>query len=550
TQLQTNLKVLEPSLLKAEAEQQEADTRVREATMRLEILRSKLALAGSQLHELAKVMARFGDSEADSTTQSAAKPRYEEDAEWRELNVAVTRARHRVEEARRDLTDLHPDMVKLIGRLDLAKQLLRTREVQLDRLWERRAEGPSRNGKTAREEALQDLARLDRDMSPASSDASGAGPPLVGGMPVEQHIKLVRQRLKLNLHERELLEKDVAALNRDFRSTFDSAQLLEKETRDLAHKQSLLSDVRESMDKMDMERNVPVSIEVLTRAFSPSVPSRDRRILLTLMTVFGALGAGMAVAFLRASTSQAMHGADELPRPLRAPFLGQLPLVRRGGPAFESNPLMVENMRMIRTALLSRMDEQRGSTVMISSANTGAGKSTVSVMLGRSLAEGGKRVLLIDADLRRSTLSHHFGLGDEPGLLESLTHQDGRQQTVFPTDTPRLSIMPTGQRQGSAELELMANGVFSGFVGRLSKDYDIILLDSSPILPVADARIVSRHVDGTIMVVREETSRRGDVIDALACLGSAGGKLLGTIFIGTLRGDRYGYDYYYSEADA
>ena len=72
----------------------------------------------------------------------------------------------------------------------------------------------------------------------------------------------------------------------------------------------------------------------------------------------------------------------------------------------------------------------------------------------------------------------------------------------------------------------------------------MILLDSSPILPVADARILSSQVDGTIMVVRQASSRREDVVDALAYLSSAGGRLLGTIFIGSLPRESYRYDYY------
>jgi Mrp family chromosome partitioning ATPase len=92
--------------------------------------------------------------------------------------------------------------------------------------------------------------------------------------------------------------------------------------------------------------------------------------------------------------------------------------------------------------------------------------------------------------------------------------------------------------------EEIANGAFKTCIGQLRQQYDIILLDSSPILPVADATILSGQVDGTIMVEREFVSRRAHVANALARLDSAGGLLLGTVFIGSGDGEDYGYGYY------
>ena len=97
----------------------------------------------------------------------------------------------------------------------------------------------------------------------------------------------------------------------------------------------------------------------------------------------------------------------------------------------------------------------------------------------------------------------------------------------------------------SGFFEETANGAFKACIGQLREQFNFILLDSSPILPVADATILSSQVDGTIMVERELVSRRANVIDALARLGSAGGRLLGTVFVGSGSHEGYGYDYYY-----
>jgi Mrp family chromosome partitioning ATPase len=110
--------------------------------------------------------------------------------------------------------------------------------------------------------------------------------------------------------------------------------------------------------------------------------------------------------------------------------------------------------------------------------------------------------------------------------------------------------MPAGTQGDGIRIEMTANGAFTACLDRLRPKYDVILLDSSPILPVADARILSRQVDGTIMVVREDKSRRADVVDALACIGSSGGKLLGTVFIGSRGRENYQREYYYSRAES
>jgi receptor protein-tyrosine kinase len=156
---------------------------------------------------------------------------------------------------------------------------------------------------------------------------------------------------------------------------------------------------------------------------------------------------------------------------------------------------------------------------------------------------------MIDADFRKMALTKRFDLLDKSGFMESLRCRSADEQYIFPTETSGLSIMPAGtQGDDGALFEETANGAFKACIGELRKRYNIILLDSPPILPVADAAILSSQVDGTIMVERELVSRRSNVINALARLGSAGGRLLGTVFVGSDDHEDYGYDYYYNRS--
>jgi len=486
--------------------------RIEQLRAQLEDLGRQISLVEWQQKQLERTKKQDAQQAGGHAEEPGASSRYALDPEWRRLQIEFKTARTRLEIEKARLGEVHPTMVALRKRADLAAELLREREAQLDRQW-----------------------------AAARSGASGErteGALLAGfGSPAEQ-VELLKYKEKL-------LREAIAKEELEFARDFDKVRLLEEESEAIRHTQELYSAVRARLDQKEMERNVPGSIEVLARAFAPSAPYRDRRVLLSAMILCVALAGGLGVAYLRATTSQAIQEAGDLAQTVRAPFLGQLPLVREHRDlAPERCPGLGESIRMVRTALLQRISGQQGSAVQITSAGAGAGKTTVAVLLAKSLAQCGKKVLLVDTDLRNPTVSERFGIDPSPGILGSLTAQAADLQAIIETDTVRLSVLPAGNVTSETDPELLANGAFSTCLERWRRKFDIILLDSPPILPVADARILSRMVDGTIMVVREGHCRRAEVVDALAYLGTSGGKLLGTVFIGASRRGSYGYAYY------
>jgi len=471
---------------------------------------------------------------ADTPTSQPAEmqPKYHQDGDWRRMDMRIRTLKHQIESASRDFKSGHPTMVKLASELKFAEEMLALRRAQLDDDWKNRSKLPMLRAAPM----LQGQLVID---------------PRRPEVAYEAKLQTVKAQLDLLKHQADLLLAEAKKQRADFAETFQSAQMLEKENEALRHKRRLFDAVRERLDHKEMERNVPGSIEVLTRAFASSLPSKDRRTLFTIMSLVAGLGLGLGAAFLRASKNQAIYAPGDLPsHAIEGPFLGQLPIVTKTKQmAVEDDPMLAEGMRMVRTALLSRIDEGRGNAILVSSAQTGTGKSTFAVMLARSFAQSGKKTLLVDSDLRKRDLTRRFDLVDERGFVESLQHRSVDEHSVFSTNTPDLDFMPAGQRNGGIELELTANGAFSLLIGQARSKYDIVILDSPPILPVADARILSRQVDGTVMVVRQETCQQGDVIDALACLGSSGGKLLGTVFLATPQRALYGSSYSYSYGD-
>ena len=273
------------------------------------------------------------------------------------------------------------------------------------------------------------------------------------------------------------------------------------------------------------------------------------------------LGLGSGAGYLRASRNQTIYAPQDMPQPARVPLLGYMPLIHLDKPVGKAlskeieqkQGVLIESVRVLRTALLARLDGHDHTTVVVTSANRGTGKSSVTLVLGKSIAQAGRKVLLIDADSRRMGLSKRLNMANRPGFRESLKDGTAENLHVFPTGTAGLDVMPAGLRgKDSSVYDEIAHDAFKSWLGRLFErcGYEIVLLDTPPLLPVADAAILAGQADVTILVEREHVSRRAEVASALLLLGSTGGHLLGTVFVGSANDSRYGYGYGYGYYDS
>lgn len=449
---------------------------------------------------------------------------YFQDAEWRRLDVNVKTIQNTI--ATTQLTPNNPNYNRLTKELAFAEELLQKKQKQLDLQWQYRQ---------------KNLTGL------TTADTNGAGQNYI------KNLQLLQYQLGKAKYQEQLFDADFKMQQTEFEELFSRAQLLEKENITIAQKRELSEAVRQRLEQKNMERNVPGSIELLTRATS-SKPYEDNRIKFSAIVFIIALGLGAGAAFLKDSMQKVMYTFKDLPYPMQVPFLGYIPITpirKLAGKSIASRyeqkqqdqSSMIESIRVVRTTLLSRLNGQDSTTVLVTSSTEGTGKSTFTMMLGESLARSGKKVLLIDADFRKKTLTKQFDFSDQSGFIQSLSCGSPNKYHIFPIEKiPGMSFMPAGtQDNKGAAFEDTANGDFKLHINKLRKMYNFILLDSPPVLPVADAAILSNQVDGTIIVERELVSRRTDVINALARLSSAGGQLLGTVFIGSDSNGKYGY---------
>jgi capsular exopolysaccharide synthesis family protein len=183
---------------------------------------------------------------------------------------------------------------------------------------------------------------------------------------------------------------------------------------------------------------------------------------------------------------------------------------------------------------------------LITSALPNEGKSTVTANLARTLAMGGARVLLVDADLRRGALHELLGLSRGPGLAELLRKPEDADKLLQTNSLPTLRFIPAGTRMNNPG-DLFLRPELDQLLAQWRKQFDYVLIDSSPVFAADDAPTLAPKVDGTLFVVRNQFSGARQVREALELLQRRQAKILGVVFNRANTSARSYYYYKYSE---
>jgi capsular exopolysaccharide synthesis family protein len=236
-------------------------------------------------------------------------------------------------------------------------------------------------------------------------------------------------------------------------------------------------------------------------------------------------------------------------------LVGQLPalpdrsrgLLRRQADSRYWQNLMTESVDATRTMILhaARVDGLR--TVMVTSAVSGEGKTSLSCHLACSLARAGRKTLLLDCDLRNPAAHRLFELPGEPGLCEVLRGEAQLADVIRATPAKNLWLIPAGQFDEDAlqTCTLSQNG-FSPLLDRLKTQFDFIVIDSSPVLPVVDTLVIGQNVDVVVFSLLRDVSRIPNVYAAYQRLATLGIRILGAVVNGVTTGS-YGYSSQYAK---
>ncbi|WP_214769027.1 CpsD/CapB family tyrosine-protein kinase [Exiguobacterium sp. s133] len=206
---------------------------------------------------------------------------------------------------------------------------------------------------------------------------------------------------------------------------------------------------------------------------------------------------------------------------------------------------IAEQYRTIRTNIEFMAVDKEIQVILITSATQSEGKSTTSSNLAVTYAQQGKKVLIIDTDMRRPTVHYTFKVANGLGLSSLLTRQAELEKAVLPTKVDNLSILTAGPIPPNPA-ELLSSRSMENLILQLREAYDVIILDAPPLLQVADSRITSKLTDGVVLVVGCTTSDRQRVLKAKEQLELAEAKILGVVLNRRELTDDSAYQYYYS----
>ncbi|MGF9965410.1 CpsD/CapB family tyrosine-protein kinase [Bacillus rhizoplanae] len=192
------------------------------------------------------------------------------------------------------------------------------------------------------------------------------------------------------------------------------------------------------------------------------------------------------------------------------------------------NSKVAEEYRTIRTNLQFSSVTSKDKTIVITSPRFGEGKSTITANLAVSIAQQGKKVLVIDADLRKPTIHELFQLENTIGLTDVLSGKKVMEGAVKKTGIGRLHVLTSGPVPFNPA-ELLNSVVMETLIQKALEQYDIILIDSPPILEVADTSILADRCDGVLLVIDCNRTMNEDAVEAKRILGFTKGKLIGAI---------------------
>lgn len=299
------------------------------------------------------------------------------------------------------------------------------------------------------------------------------------------------------------------------------------------------------------------NVRVVDVALDPETPVKPKKLLVLLVAAVAGFSLAVAITFAVEFLYGGVTDVDVLEKKTGFSVYSIVPFSETQRTIFKKIELKIkeilllsrispedpaiESLRSFRTALEFVLLEGPNRLIQITAASPGMGKSFLSANLAAVLAAAGKRVLLVDCDLRRGHLNQYFGLSRKSGLVDMVSQTTGADLALKRDVLPGLDFISSGARPTNPS-ELLASGSFKRLLAQWSDQYDIVLLDSPPVLPVADAEVIASCGATVFFVARFGQTKIGELIEAGKRLEQVGARVRGLIFNGVIqRSGAYAY---------
>lgn len=478
-------------IIDLQSETKEAVSKISEMLKKAEENEYRIGELRHQIQELERFLALNNPSAVSGST-------LRENPEIAALNEELRQARIELERMRQDKTEAHPDVVE-------ARELIRQSE-----------------------ERLGTMLTLEVERSP---DLTAAKIELAGALGTRREIRSDLDRYT------EEFAKLPAVMKQDTRLQL-AAQASQNIMEELKAYQYEIG-IAEAMTLTD--------IRVVDPATLPERPASPRLLYNALVGAFLGLIVGLALVFLMEYIDDSVRSREDVELIWDVSHLGVIPFIRAGESKLihQLNPKapLFEAYRTIRNNILYTSFDKEVRTLMVTSSVPGEGKSTTSANLAASAAIEGKRVLLIDADFRKPNQHRIWKVENRVGFTSFLAGQKPLEECILAQVIPGLDLLPAGMVPPNPA-KLIESGRLRETLTALVKNYDLVLLDSPPVLVVNDAMVLARIVDEYVLVVESAGISRKILSDTRGRAEVAGSPPLG-IVLNKLDFGNAGYGYYY-----
>ena len=311
-----------------------------------------------------------------------------------------------------------------------------------------------------------------------------------------------------------------------------------------------LIDVVQQIETTNAAAGSPVRLTVVQEAEIPAAPTSPKKALSVALGLLLGLAIGVTIALVRAALDTKIRNEKDLARITDLPVLGGIVF----DPRAKERPLIVhedshspraESFRTLRTNLqfLDAGRSERG--FVVTSAVPGEGKSTTTANLAIALSQAGAKVLLVGADLRKPKMAAYMGIEGGVGLTDVLIGRVPLPDAVQRWGRTDLYLLPSGQIPPNPS-ELLGSALMDDLIRTLHEQYDVVLYDAPPLLPVTDAAVLARLVGGCLVLIAAGRTASGELDGALAALENVGAPVSGLVLtmLPTKGPDAYGYGRY------
>ena len=334
--------------------------------------------------------------------------------------------------------------------------------------------------------------------------------------------------------------------------------------REVEVKQQLYTGLLNSYQQLRIAKAGEIgNVRIVDTAVEPIEPIKPKKLQILILSIFLGGFLGTLLALLRNMLRSGVKDSTQIENELDLPVYATVPRSpvqesrikllkkKKNIPILavkHSDDIAIESLRSMRTAIHFALSSAKNNIIMVSGPAPEVGKSFISTNLATILAQSQKRVLIIDADLRRGYLHKYFNQQAQPGLADYLNGQTELSQVIKATEVSGLDVIVRGKSPANPS-ELLSTTQFATMLNQLSEQYDHILIDTPPILAVTDGIIISQHAGVNLVIARYAKTQMKELELTINRFEQAGVKVNGIILNDIQRSSAgYGYGYNYSYA--